>query len=104
MSHSDYYDSYNDYCIINSRIDIIHIYYEKDPNFVEGVVLLEYLRPGQTLHPLIGNLEDYPEQLICENYLDRLLEGHMLEFCIERPRFEENYLELKKGYITYAVE
>ena len=50
------------------------------PTKEEIQILLKSLKPGQKL-PLLNNLEypnHYPDQLVDENYLDRLLEGYTL--------------------------
>ena len=57
-----------------------------EPTKEEIQILLKSLKPGQKL-PLLNDLrysDDYPDQLICENYLDRLLEGYTLKFVTNR--------------------
>ena len=56
------------------------------PTKEEIQILLKSLKPGQKL-PLLNDLEypdAYPNQLIYENYLDRLLEGYILKFVTNR--------------------
>ena len=65
-------------------IDVYDCGYE--PTKEEIKILLKSLKPGQKL-PLLNDLsypDDYHEQLICENYLDRLLEGYTLKFITNR--------------------
>ena len=53
-----------------------------EPTKEETKILLESLKPRQKL-PLLNDWmspEGYHEQLIYENYLDRLLEGYTLRF------------------------
>ena len=71
------------------------------PTKEEIRILLKSLKCGQKL-PLLNDLEypnNYPDQLICENYLDRLLEGYTLKFATNRIVCEElgkPYLKLNK--------
>ena len=49
-------------------------------------ILLNSLKPEQKLPPLdyLEHPDIYPEQLVDENYLDRLLEGYTLKFVTNR--------------------
>ena len=56
------------------------------PTKEEIQTLLKSLKPGQKL-PLLNDLkypDHYPDQLVDENYLDRLLEGYTLKFVMNR--------------------
>ena len=48
-------------------------YYSYDPSHEEIEILLETLKPGKKLPPLIYSI--YSDQLIAEHYLNELLEG-----------------------------
>ena len=57
-----------------------------EPTKEEIQILLKSLKPGQKL-PLLNDLkylDAYPDQLVVENYLDRLLEGYTLKFVTNR--------------------
>ena len=71
------------------------------PTKEEIQLLLKSLKPGQNL-PLLNDLkypDAYPDQLIYQNYLDRLLEGYTLKFVTNRiinePR-PDPYLTMNK--------
>ena len=59
------------------------------------------MKPGQKL-PLLNDLEHpdaYPDQLVYENYLDRLLEGYTLKFVMNRDIYEtrsDTYLTMNR--------
>ena len=69
--------------------------------YEEIQILLKSLKPGQKL-PLLNNLEypdHYPDQLVDENYLDKLFEGYTLKFVTNRIINEtrpEPYLTMNK--------
>ena len=72
-----------------------------EPTKEEIQILLKSLKPGQKL-PLINDLEypnHYPDQLVDENYLDRLLEGYTLKFVMNRfinEMLPDPYLPMNK--------
>ena len=72
----------NYFIMLHKMINMSDCGYE--PTKEEIQILLKSLKPGQKLQ-LLNNLEypDHPDQLICENYLDKLLEGYTLKFCNE---------------------
>ena len=70
--------------MLSKMIDVYDCGYE--PTKEEIQILLKSLKPGQKL-PLLNNLEypdHYPDQLVNENYLYRLLEGYTLKFVTNR--------------------
>ena len=72
---------------------------EDKPTKKEIKMLLKSLKPRQKL-PLLNDWlspEGYHDQIICENYLDRLLEGYTLKFVTNR------YIN-ESGGITYLIE
>ena len=85
--------------MLSEMIDVHDCGYK--PTKEEIQILLKSLKCGQKL-PLLNDLEypnNYPDQLICENYLDRLLEGYTLKFAMNRIVCEElgkPYLKLNK--------
>ena len=82
--------------MLSKMIDMYDCDYE--PTNKEIQILLKLLKPGQKL-PLLNDLEcpeDYPDQLVYENYLDRLLEGYTIKFVTDRIIYET----MPKAYLT----
>ena len=74
----------NYFIMLSKMIDMYSCGYE--PTKEEIQMLLKSLKPGQKL-PLLNDLEcleHYPNQLVYENYFDRLLEGYTLKFVMNR--------------------
>ena len=70
--------------MLSKMIDVYDCGYE--PTKEEIQILLKSLKPGQKLL-LLNDLKYpsvYPDQLVDENYLDRLLEGYTLKFLMNR--------------------
>ena len=70
--------------MLSKMIDLYNCGYELTKEEIQ--ILLTSLKPGQKLL-LLNNLEypdHYPDQLVDENYLDRLLEGYTLKFVTNR--------------------
>ena len=92
---------------------MINVYdcHKDKPTKEEIRILLESLKPGKKL-PLLNDWlspKGYHEQLICENYLDRLLEGYTLKFVMNRFINESSLIENGRLHhiilgIGYAIE
>ena len=70
--------------MLSKMIDLYSCGYELTKEEIQ--ILLKSLKPGQKL-PLLNNLkypDHYPDQLVDENYSDRLLEGYTLKFVTNR--------------------
>ena len=70
--------------MLSKMIDVYNCGYESTKEEIQ--ILLMSLKPGQKLPPL--NDLDHPdvhhEQIVDENYFDRLLEGYTLRFVTSR--------------------
>ena len=85
---------------------------EDEPTKKEIKILIMSLKPRLKL-PLLNNWlypNDYPNQLICENYLDKLLKGYTLKFITNRYINESGHLSenVRLNHIIlgigYAIE
>ena len=89
--------------MLSKMIDVYNCGYE--PTKEEIQILLKSLKPGQKL-PLLNNLkypDRYPDQLVNENYLDRLLGGYTLKFVMNRFTNETSpdpYLTMNKRLLS----
>ena len=70
--------------MLSKMIDMYDYGYE--PTKEEIQILLKSFKAGQKLPPLndLKYPDAYPDQLVDENYLDRLLEGYTLKFVMNR--------------------
>ena len=68
--------------------------------------MLKSFKPAQKLPLLndISNPSNYPEQLVAEDYLDRLLEAETLKFLTNRSVNDKHYLTEEKRLLSITME